>query len=76
MKRKPVTVKTLVNVELQFGEWDGLYNEQGDCACLISDLSPDTCMTEDCRAGYKVPCDCGEGHEYHIVPERLKRRKK
>lgn len=55
--------------------FDGLYNVVGGCGCQVSDLSPASCMTEDCRAGHKVPCDpetCDVGGkcEWHIGDHR------
>ena len=52
--------------------YDGLSNDDVDCACTTDDLMPcggDFAMS--CTAGHKVDgCDemCGEGCDFHIVP--------
>lgn len=51
---------------------DGLLNTDGDCACMIEDLSPGDCLNERCQVGRMVKCNCGD-HDWHI--EQLKRRK-
>lgn len=61
----------IVQEYLEKEGFDGLYNEE--CSCLLDDLAP--CwdgMQQDCTAGYRAPCDCGEGCEYHIVRDRPK----
>lgn len=49
--------------------FDGLCNE--DCGCESPDLSPGNCLAEDCQAGYRVPCDCGD-HDWHIQSTKPK----
>lgn len=46
--------------------YDGLSNNDLDCACAASDLAPcgDICL--DCEPGDKIACDCGE-HDWHIA---------
>lgn len=51
--------------------FDGLYNENGECACTVDDLSPAACMSYECVAGYyHKGCteDCGNGCSFHIMP--------
>ncbi|MHA2047663.1 MAG: hypothetical protein ACW99G_23015 [Candidatus Thorarchaeota archaeon] len=47
-------------------EYDGLYNSNYECACEWSDLAPCSEMQHDCFPGHKTPCDCGDGHDWHI----------
>lgn len=49
---------------------DGLYNESSECACLASDLAPCCGVIDACLAGYRTPCDCGEGCDFHIGPDK------
>ena len=64
-----MTVRDIVRDYLRKHGYDGLYNDAGDCACLIDDLMPCTACegayVDDCEPGYKTPCDCG-GHDWHI----------
>ena len=59
------TVKEMVIDYLKQYHFDGLWNQDGECVCIISDLSPANCMTDECMAGYINVCDCGD-HDYHI----------
>ena len=63
------TVKEIVLKYLQENGYDGLFTE--DCGCELSDLMPCSydCL-EYCEAGYKQPCDCGEGCDWHIGREK------
>jgi len=60
-----MTVLDIVKEYLIKNKYDGLYGFY--CGCSIDDLMP-CCWegTADCEPGHKVPCDCGEGCEYHI----------
>jgi hypothetical protein len=50
------TIKEVVERYLLDNEYDGLYNERGECACFIDDLMPCGCDCESCIAGYKFEC--------------------
>jgi hypothetical protein len=67
-KALPPTVLTMVRDRLIDDGYDGLTNEE-DCGCDLENLAPCSSIGEDCRAGYKVPCTCGEC-DWHIVAER------
>jgi hypothetical protein len=67
-KSLPPTVLTMVRDRLIDDGYDGLTNEE-DCGCDLENLAPCSSIGEDCRAGYKVPCNCGEC-DWHIVAER------
>ena len=62
-------VRALVQAGLKAGGFDGLWNCDGECACLVDDLCPCDEPCIDCQAGYKAPCDCGE-HDWHIKREK------
>lgn len=69
----PPIVFTMVRDRLIDDGYDGLYNENGECGCNLDSLMPCECISEDCRAGYKVPCDCCDDdckHDWMIVPEK------
>lgn len=68
-------IRNIVSEYLQKWEYDGLYNEDVGCGCLLSDLMP--CYTPDgrCQAGYKIEykdgeCSCGEGCDWHVGTEK------
>ena len=61
----PVTVIEMIRDYLTRNKLDGLYEEDGECACLVSDLAPCGTMGISCSGGIKEPCDCGE-HDWHI----------
>jgi hypothetical protein len=70
-----MTVKEMIIESLGIHQYDGLFNEYGECACEISDLIP--CCgdgVKSCKAGYKTPCDCGDDHNFHIVKEKPQKR--
>lgn len=63
-------IQRIVEDWLKAHEYEGLYSASEDCACVMGDLMP--CCGEwgwptECRPGVKVPCDCGEGCEFHVV---------
>lgn len=61
-------VKEIVKAYLKKKGFDGLCHD--DCGCENSDLMP--CLSENigyCEAGYKHPCNCGEGCDWHIKSE-------
>jgi hypothetical protein len=64
-----MTVREIVTQWLIDHGYDGLWNEAGECACDLSDLIPCGGPCDECQAGYKTPCDCGE-HHYHIGKEK------
>lgn len=64
------TLKTMCKLWLKQWEMDGLYNTNAVCACSIDDLMPCDEPSPDCEAGYKGPCDCGEGCDWHIQKDK------
>lgn len=70
-----MNVLSIVKFYLAEKGFDGLYNMDGDCACDVTDLSPMSCMTEECKPGYREKCnpetceldgDC----DFHIVEKK------
>ena len=59
-------------------QYDGLVNDDSECACETDDLSPGGCLDEqECKAGHKIPfnradpddCPVGDGPcmcEWHM----------
>jgi hypothetical protein len=64
---KKLSLKDVVKNALKEQGYDGLFNEDADCACELSDLFPCYSPSAECLAGYKSPCpsSCGE-HDWHI----------
>ncbi len=58
-------VREIVEKYLKKNKYDGLFNADGGCACLTSDLAPCGEIYGECEAGHLKPCDCGE-HDWHI----------
>jgi|GEM_PF-880554 len=50
------SVRYIVAKFLEESEFDGLYNEDGECACVLDDLAPCGEMSEMCRLSYKNNC--------------------
>lgn len=59
-------VGDLIVEYLEKNGYHGLYNEFGECACLIKDLGACENISLDCLPGWMSPCDCGE-HDFHIT---------
>jgi hypothetical protein len=66
----PTTVKDIVMKYLIANGYDGLVSDLGYCGCELADLIPCCEACDLCEAGHKVPCDCGEEHDFHIVAGR------
>lgn len=69
------TIKEIVAQYLKANGYDGLYNECGECACLIGDLAPCGEMSGECVSGYKAKCDddgcgCCTDNGWHIQAEK------
>ncbi len=60
------TVREMVIAALESGGYDGLVADDSECACDLSDLVPCGELGEQCTAGWKGPCDCGD-HDWHIT---------
>lgn len=59
---KSETVLEMVRYRIVEIGHDGLYNEHGECACLLDDLAPCGCVSEYCESGVKAPCP-GQGED-------------
>ena len=65
------TVLEIVKNYLITNEYDGLYNEDGECGCVPKNLDPYNCMTSECRPGYRNKCNCQcNDHDYHLGETR------
>jgi len=67
------TVKALLREALVAQGYDGLCNIDGECGCVLEDLFPCGEPFPECRAGYKVACDCGEC-KWHVATLRVSER--
>lgn len=70
-----VNVRSIVREFLKSAGFDGLYEQDGECACLVDDLAPCEQDAMVCRPGYRVPCDCGEMHGFHVQALKPKAEK-
>lgn len=52
-----IDVMSMVESYLKEHGYDGLLQEDGECACLLGDLAPCGEMQASCRAGHRVECD-------------------
>jgi hypothetical protein len=64
-------IRDIVIKYLKENNFDGLYNEEEDCACLIDNIGVCEDLYPDCIAGWKVSCDCDE-HNWHITSDYTK----
>lgn len=61
-------VADMVQVFLEENGYDGLWNSDMECACLMNDLCPGCeCPDNECEPGYRKDCDCEEEHQFHVV---------
>jgi len=61
-----IDVRDILDAYLIANAFDGLFNEDADCACQVGDLAPCGEGFMHCMAGHRKPCDCGD-HDWHIV---------
>ena len=50
-----MNVKEIVSKYLVENGFDGLFNDGGECGCLVDDLCPCDGDVENCEPGYKLP---------------------
>ena len=60
-------IKEIVRLWLTDNGYDGLYDYDGECGCDLTDVMPCYTVNIYCKAGYKAPCDCEEGCDFHII---------
>ena len=58
------TVIEIIKKNLIEEGFDGLYNEDLECACLVDDIEPCGEIKGDCTAGYKHPGD--DEYDFYI----------
>ena len=71
MKKNPEVEVILKNWLREHG-YEGLYHSDSFCACRLEDLIPCDGPNMDCQVGYLDPCDCPDGHDFHIGPKEEK----
>ncbi len=67
---EPPTAEKILVGWLKNNHYDGLFNDDLDCACERTYLAPCEGIQRGCRPGYKTTCECGD-HDWHI--EEVKR---
>ena len=65
-----MNVREMLEKSLRESGFDGLFHEDGECACQIGDLVPCESDFTTCRPGYKVACHCEMGCDFHITEAR------
>lgn len=63
MKSKLMDVGDIVQEYLEANGYDGLCQEEGECACELGDLAPCGQIEMGCIAGHKVPCTGGGDYQ-------------
>uniref|UniRef100_A0A6M3JQ24 Uncharacterized protein n=1 Tax=viral metagenome TaxID=1070528 RepID=A0A6M3JQ24_9ZZZZ len=63
----------IIQKYLKENGFDGLYSPD-ECACIIGDLVPCCNSPMECQPGYKIPCGCGEGHDFDIGKKKGKEK--
>ena len=69
---KNPTVLEMTEAYLKEHGYDGLYNEDGECACCIDDLFPcgDGYDAAGCCAGYKRPAIKGSEYDFYVTANK------
>jgi len=70
-----MNVTEIVKAYLEEHGYDGLFNADGECACVLSDLFPCAAPCDSCQPGYRVDCDAetcdfGGDCDFHIVEKK------
>lgn len=72
-ENESITVKKIVVDWLKANGYDGLYNEEGPCGCILDDL---ICCAdsgiEQCEAGHRIDGDNEDGFGYLMYPGKAK----
>jgi len=63
--RQPNDIWNILQDWLFTHGYDGLFDNDGECACELDDLMPCGEPSPNCTAGYRAACDCGD-HDFHI----------
>lgn len=66
-----ITVLNIVREYLVVAGYDGLWNPDGECACLRDDLAPCGEMSEECRPGRLAPAQNHDDSGWRIVSETV-----
>lgn len=74
---KPLTVGDLIADCITKYGYDGLYSEDGECACEVDDLAPCGWLNSNCKMGYRYWCsdaDCeftaDAGRHWHMREQK------
>jgi hypothetical protein len=63
-----MNVKEIVKEYLLNNGYDGLCND--DCGCCLDDLMPCEGDIGSCEPGYKKPCNCDDGCDFHMSKKK------
>jgi len=66
-----LSIEDMVKDHLESHGYDGLFNADLECGCLLEDLMP--CgepELQECCAGYKHPADPDADYDFIIGPEK------
>lgn len=68
---KSMNAMKIIETWLTANSFDGLYNTDCECSCLVGDLAPCETISSECQAGYKTACDCeGTPCNFHVVAKK------
>ena len=76
-KEEGMNAREILKAWLTERGYDGLWNSEQECACLLRDLAPCESDPGNCEPGYKVTCDhprCDSCREsgWHMQPQKPK----
>lgn len=69
-----MNVRKILEQHLDRHGFDGLWNSNIECGCLLDDLCPCDNIDLDCEPGYKIPSDNPE-FDWLITSEKPKETK-
>ena len=69
MTTSDMNVREILELWLIDHGYDGLTNDE--CGCIVGELMPcDEGGIGCCSPGYRWPCECGQGCDFHISREK------
>jgi hypothetical protein len=63
-----MTIKEIISKYLTDNGYEGLFNSDGECGCLLDDLCPCDGEIAECQPGYKLPGN--EEYDFSIGAEK------
>jgi hypothetical protein len=68
-----MNTKEIIRKYLQDNGFDGLWNQDDECGCEITDLCPCGNSFEFCEPGYKRPGEIGEDFDFTVGPDKMEK---